>query len=47
MASIYFDEDNKLWSALDTPIVMNPKISLGHAILWTLDKNPNKILQVI
>lgn len=46
MALNHFDEKNKLWSAFDAPIVLNPKISLGHAILWTLAKNPNKILQV-
>lgn len=43
----YFDEKNKLWRAQDIPIVFNPKISLGHAILWTLANNPNKIIQVL
>lgn len=47
MSITYFDEKAKLWSGFYSPIVFNPKISLGHAILWTLGKNSNKIVQVI
>ncbi|XP_055296968.1 probable 4-coumarate--CoA ligase 3 [Sitodiplosis mosellana] len=46
MSATYFDADTKVWSGFYSPIVFNPKISLGHAILWTLDKNPHKILQI-
>lgn len=42
----HFDEEKKIWSAINTPTILNPKNSLGHAILWSLAKDPNKVFQV-
>lgn len=42
----YFDEDDKLWSGPKTPTVFNPNISLGHSLLWCMNNNPKKIIQV-
>ncbi|XP_037033669.1 4-coumarate--CoA ligase 1-like [Bradysia coprophila] len=41
-----YDEEEKLWSGIDMPSVFNERVSLGHAILWTLQKNPAKIGQI-
>lgn len=41
-----FNEEEKIWSAAHTPIIFNPKNSLGHAILWSMDRSPTKIIQV-
>lgn len=41
-----FNEEEKIWSAKHTPTIFNPHNSLGHAILWSLEKSPNKIIQV-
>lgn len=41
-----FDEEEKVWSAVHTPIIFNPNISMGHSILWSLARSPNKLIQV-
>lgn len=41
-----FDEEEKIWSAAHTPTIFNPKNSMGHAILWSMERSPNKIVQV-
>lgn len=46
MFSTKFDERNKLWGGANVPPLFHPKLSLGHAILWRLKKNPNKVSQV-
>lgn len=46
MSQTNFDEEEKIWSAPHTPTVFNPKISMGHAILWSMERSPNKIIQV-
>ena len=42
----YFDEVNKIWSGKPAEQVFNPNVSLGQVILWSLQRNPNKIGQV-
>lgn len=46
MFSTKFDEKNKVWRGANVPTLFHPKLSLGHAILWRLQKNPNKVSQV-
>lgn len=46
MSMHHFDEEQKLWSVDSSPLVFDPRISMGHAILWSLAKNPHKIIQV-
>lgn len=41
-----FNEEEKIWSAVYTPTIFNPKNSMGHAILWSLARSPNKLVQV-
>lgn len=41
-----FNEEEKIWSATPTPTIFNPKISMGHVILWSMGRSPNKIVQV-
>ena len=42
----YFDEVNKIWSGSPAVQIFNPNASLGQVILWSLQRNPNKIGQV-
>lgn len=42
----HFDEENKLWSSKYSPLVFDPRLSLGFPILWSLEKNPHKVIQV-
>lgn len=46
MSNSHFDEEQKLWTAKYSPLVFDPRLSLGYPILWSLEKNPNKIIQV-
>lgn len=41
-----YDEENKLWCAVNRPLVLNPRINLATAILWTFSNNPEKVVQV-
>lgn len=41
-----FDEENKVWSNDDVPCVLNPKISIAHALLRSMLLNGSKIAQV-
>lgn len=41
-----FDSENNTWSGRDVKPPFNPNISIGQAVLWILEKNPNKIAQV-
>lgn len=41
-----FDEENKVWSNDDVPCVLNPKISIAHALLRSMQLNGSKIAQV-
>lgn len=41
-----FDEKNKVWSNDDVPCILNPKISIAHALLRSLQLNGSKIAQV-
>lgn len=41
-----FDEKNKVWSNDEVPCVLNPKISIAHALLRSLQLNGSKIAQV-
>lgn len=46
MTTNKFDEDEKLWTSEYSPLIFDPRLSLAYPILWTLEKNPNKIIQV-
>lgn len=46
MHSTRFDSATMLWSGAKSNPVFNPNVSIGQAILWTLEKDPNKIAQV-
>lgn len=41
-----FDEKNKVWNGAKVQPLFHPKLSVGHAILWKLQKSPNKVSQV-
>lgn len=41
-----FNEEEKIWSAAHTPTIFNPKNSLGYVILWSMERNASKIIQV-
>lgn len=43
---IFFDEEEKIWRAAHAPTIFNPKNSIGHALLWSMERSPNKIIQV-
>lgn len=42
----YFDEVNKIWSGAPAVQIFNPKASVGQVVLWSLQRNPNKVGQV-
>lgn len=41
------DTKNKIWKGSDISPPYNPNISVGQAVLWMLERNPNQIGQVI
>lgn len=41
-----FDEENKVWSNDDIPCILNPKISIAHVLLRSMQLNGSKIAQV-
>lgn len=46
MLRTYFDEKNKIWSG-EKAAPLDPKFSLGQAILNKLKEKPDEIAQVI
>lgn len=47
MYSTIFNEKEKLWTGLSRTPFYNVNLSLGQALLHSLESNPNKIVQVI
>lgn len=47
MFSTSFHEEEKIWSGIQRQIIFNPKVSIGDSLLWALNRNHNKIIQVI
>lgn len=41
-----FDAKHKIWSGKKMHPIFYPNLSLGDAILWKLQHNPNNVAQV-
>lgn len=46
MFQVKFDEENKVWSSDDVPLVFNGDISIGHALLRSMFLYGPKFAQV-
>ncbi|XP_059617917.1 luciferin 4-monooxygenase-like [Phlebotomus argentipes] len=44
--STIFDEKTKIWRGSHRPIIFDPSISLGRAILFVLNRNPDFVAQI-